>query len=230
MEQFSRSFMRCWVWKTYPPNGCRDCHNGCRDWQQVTCSKACLDLWKRNPSEFLHWVVTVDEFCIHHYNPDTKRESNNGLRLENLPQAGKISQIGRKSDFPADLTVFWDSKGIILMGFFKKGKTTTGLNFWQDLMKQCSSNAPILQRKNCCSTMTMPRLTPQQLSRLNSTILVRNCCYNHPTQLTWLPMIIFCSLTWKFGSAESGSPQRMTWAPQKNAILRNLMAAAIWKG
>jgi len=37
--------------------------------------KQCLELFKRNPKEFLRRVVTVDETWIHHYTPETKQQS-----------------------------------------------------------------------------------------------------------------------------------------------------------
>lgn len=42
-------------------------------WVRVTTSKHCLDLFKRNPKEFMHRVITVDETSIHFYTRETKR-------------------------------------------------------------------------------------------------------------------------------------------------------------
>jgi len=41
----------------------------------MTTSKHCLDMFKRNPKEFLRRFVTVDETWIHHYTPETKEQS-----------------------------------------------------------------------------------------------------------------------------------------------------------
>src|SRR5436190_20561182 len=42
---------------------------------RMTTSKHCLDMFKRNPKEFLRRFVTVDETWIHHYTPETKEQS-----------------------------------------------------------------------------------------------------------------------------------------------------------
>src|SRR5436190_21474745 len=53
---------------------------------RMTTSKHCLDMFKRNPKEFLRRFVTVDETWIHHYTPETKESPNSGLNLANLLQ------------------------------------------------------------------------------------------------------------------------------------------------
>ena len=39
---------------------------------RMTNSEHCLDMFKRNPKEFLWCFVTVDETWIHHYTPEIK--------------------------------------------------------------------------------------------------------------------------------------------------------------
>lgn len=47
--------------------------------------QGCLDLFKRNPSEFLRRFITVDETWIHYYTPQTNSQ-NSGLDLEKVHQ------------------------------------------------------------------------------------------------------------------------------------------------
>lgn len=42
---------------------------------RMTTSEYCLDMFKRNPKEFLWRFVTVDETWIHHYTPEMKEQS-----------------------------------------------------------------------------------------------------------------------------------------------------------
>ena len=42
---------------------------------RITISVHSLDMFKRNPKDFLRRFVTVDEACIHHYKPEMKEQS-----------------------------------------------------------------------------------------------------------------------------------------------------------
>ncbi|KAM8702496.1 hypothetical protein ACLKA7_005612 [Drosophila subpalustris] len=43
--------------------------------KRVAVSKSCLDMFNRNPSEFLRRYITMDETWIHHYIPESNRSS-----------------------------------------------------------------------------------------------------------------------------------------------------------
>ncbi|UYV81473.1 hypothetical protein LAZ67_20001298 [Cordylochernes scorpioides] len=43
-------------------------------------SQQCLDILKRDPTEFVQQFVTMDETCVHHYTPATKQQSKNRWR------------------------------------------------------------------------------------------------------------------------------------------------------
>ncbi|KAG5329647.1 SETMR methyltransferase, partial [Acromyrmex charruanus] len=55
-----------WVPRLLTVNHKRDC---------VTISKQCLEMFQRNPDEFLHRFVTVNETWIHYFTPETKEQS-----------------------------------------------------------------------------------------------------------------------------------------------------------
>jgi len=42
---------------------------------RVTISKQCLEMFQRNPNEFLRQFITVDEIWIHYFTPETKEQS-----------------------------------------------------------------------------------------------------------------------------------------------------------
>lgn len=95
---------------------------------RMTTSKLCLDMFKRNPKEFLRRFVTVDETWIHHYTPEMKEQSKQWTssgehapkKAKTVPSAGKVMA-----------TVFWDSKGIIFIDYLEKGRTITGQYYAQ---------------------------------------------------------------------------------------------------
>jgi histone-lysine N-methyltransferase SETMAR len=90
---------------------------------RMNISQECLDLFKRNPAEFLRRFITVDETWIHHYTPETKQQSKQWIgagesvpkKAKTVPSAGKVMA-----------TVFWDSRGVVLIDYLQKGKTITG--------------------------------------------------------------------------------------------------------
>ena len=93
-------------------------------------SEHCLDMFKRNPKEFLRRFVTVDETWIHHYTPEMKEQSKQWTspgepapkKAKTVPSAGKVMA-----------TVFWDSRGIIFTDYLEKGRTITG-QYYADLL------------------------------------------------------------------------------------------------
>src|ERR1700712_1634247 len=97
---------------------------------RVTTSKDCLDMFKRNPKEFLRRFVTVDETWIHHYTPETKEQSKQWTSPgERAPKKAKtVISAGKVM-----ATVFWDSQGIILIDYLEKGRTITG-QYYSELL------------------------------------------------------------------------------------------------
>ena len=112
-----------------------------------TTLKLCLDMFKRNPREFLRRFITVDETWIHHYTPEMKEQSKQWTspgerapkKAKTVPSAGKVMA-----------TVFWDSQGVIFIDYLQKGKTITGL-YYSELLgrfdEALQKKRPRLQRK-----------------------------------------------------------------------------------
>ncbi|XP_026321065.1 protein GVQW3-like [Hyposmocoma kahamanoa] len=75
---------------------------------RVECSKGFLELCSENPSGIFERIVTGDETCVHHYDPESKQESmqwhkkgtDPPKKFKVCPSAGKLMA-----------TVFWDFKG-----------------------------------------------------------------------------------------------------------------------
>lgn len=100
--------------------------------RRLNISQQCLDLYKRNPTEFLRRFITVDETWVHHYTPETKEQSKQWVgpgetapkKAKTVPSAGKVMA-----------TVFWDCKGVVLIDFLEHGRTITG-SYYASLLDQ----------------------------------------------------------------------------------------------
>lgn len=109
--------------------------------------KALLAQFRRNKSEFWRRLITVDETWIHHYTPETKTQSKQWTlkgepapkKAKTVPSAGKVMA-----------TVFWDSRGVILIDYLEKGKTITGAYYatlLDKLKAEIEEKRPHLQKK-----------------------------------------------------------------------------------
>ena len=76
----------------------------------VTISKQCLEMFQRNPDEFLHRFITVDEIWIHYFTPEMKEQSKQWISLDesDLKKVKTVKSAGK-----VIVTHFWDACGII---------------------------------------------------------------------------------------------------------------------
>jgi [histone H3]-lysine36 N-dimethyltransferase SETMAR len=115
---------------------------------RVTASEAGLRLIEKNRKDFWRRLVTVDETWIHYYTPETKQDSKQWTKKsESAPVKAKVVPSAGK----VMATVFWDSKGILLIDYLQKGSTITGV-YYASLLDQLDdairSKRPGLQRKS----------------------------------------------------------------------------------
>ncbi|XP_018057545.1 PREDICTED: LOW QUALITY PROTEIN: uncharacterized protein LOC108693227 [Atta colombica] len=127
---------------------------------RMTTSKHCLDMFKRNPKEFLRFV-TVDETWIHHYTPEAKEQSKQWTKSgESAPKKAKTVLSARK----IMATVFWDSQGMIFTDL-EKGWTITGqyyvMIYWID-STELKKKRPHLAKKKCSFTIIMHQVIRPQ--------------------------------------------------------------------
>lgn len=91
--------------------------------RRLEISKRNLEMLQRDPDQFCRRVVTMVETWVHHFDPETKRQSMSWKRPSSppikkfrvAPTAGKVMA-----------SVFWDSEGILLIDYLPKGQTITG--------------------------------------------------------------------------------------------------------
>jgi histone-lysine N-methyltransferase SETMAR len=85
---------------------------------------------------FLHQIVTGDESCVYHYEPESKRKSTQwkhpsssaNKKFKTQASAGKVM-----------LTIFWDVNGPILVHFQEKGQTVTSARYSDMLVNELKS-------------------------------------------------------------------------------------------
>ena len=98
------------------------------DEQMATRASVCSALLKRfrSKDDFLLHLVTVDETWVHYYEPENKAQNRQWVgpgsprpkKFKTQPSAGKVMA-----------TVFWDSKGVIMLDFLPKRSTITGVYY-----------------------------------------------------------------------------------------------------
>jgi len=78
--------------------------------QRIDDSERCLKLFKRNKKDFFMQYVTMDETWIHHYVPESKRQSTEWkAKGESRSKRSKTQQSAGK----VMASVFWDAHGNI---------------------------------------------------------------------------------------------------------------------
>src|SRR5438034_6852539 len=88
--------------------------------QRVDDSERCLKLFQRNKKSFFMRYVTMDETWIHHYTPESNRQSAEWTgKDESRPKRPKT----QLSDGKVLASVFWDARGILFIDYLKQGKT-----------------------------------------------------------------------------------------------------------
>ena len=100
--------------------------------QRVKSSQELLEVYNANPEDFQTRLVTGDETWHNHWDPDTKNESMQ-WKCPGSPPPKKFCTQQSASKVMA--TVFWDSKGIILIDYKPAGTSLTG-EYYANIIKQ----------------------------------------------------------------------------------------------
>ena len=83
---------------------------------RVTTLKQNLAYFNRDPKEFLHRFMTIDETWIHHYTTESCEPG------ESAPKRPKTQQLDGK----VMANVFWDAHEVIFIDYLQKGRMITG--------------------------------------------------------------------------------------------------------
>lgn len=115
--------------------------------QRVDDSAHCLELFKRNPTDFLRRYVTTDETWIHYYTPASKRSSAEWTAAgESRPKRPKTQTSAGK----VMASVFWDAHGILFIDYLEKGKTINSeyyMALLDRLSEEIKNKRPHMQKK-----------------------------------------------------------------------------------
>ena len=100
--------------------------------QRLQSSRELLGVYEENPENFHARFVTGDETWIHHWDPETKQDQCNGSTLAHPHQRSSKPNLQLAKVMA---TVFWDSKGVLMVDYKPAGICITGA-YYADLMKQ----------------------------------------------------------------------------------------------
>lgn len=91
--------------------------------KRLCISRVNLEKFQANKEIFLSRFVTMDETWVHHFDPETKKQSMSWKRASSpTPKKFKVSSSAGK----VMASVFWDAEGIIMVEYLEKGATITG--------------------------------------------------------------------------------------------------------
>ena len=146
--------------------------------QRVESSKELQEVYNANPEDF-HTHLVTDETWLHHWDPDTKKESMQWKRpgspppkkFRTQPSASKVMATG-----------FWDSKGIILIDYKPAGTSITG-EYYANVIKQLRVAIKEKRRGNlAAAVLLLHDNAPVHKSRV-AQVAIRECKFkqlNHP--------------------------------------------------
>ena len=110
-------------------------------------SEQSLERFNKNKTDFVRQFITMNETWIHHYTPESKKQSKQWTETDCsvpkktilVPSAGKIMA-----------SVFWDAEGILFIDYLEKDKTITG-EYYSNLLSRpdgkIREKSPGLQKK-----------------------------------------------------------------------------------
>ena len=138
--------------------------------QMATRASVCSALLKRFRSNYdllLH-LVTVDETCVHYYDPENKAQGRQWVgpgslslkKFKTQPSAGKVRT-----------TVFWNAKGVLMLDFFPKRSTITGV-YYANLLDQLR----IAIREKRRGELSKSVLLQQDKVRVHTLQSCNECC------------------------------------------------------
>ena len=115
--------------------------------KRVEISQRLLDRYNNEGEEFLSRTVTGDETWVHHYEPESKRQS---MEWKRLGSPAKKKFKTQSSAGKVMLTLFLDSKGPILEDYLEKGRTINSERY-SDLLANNLKSAVCTKRRGLLS-------------------------------------------------------------------------------
>ena len=120
-------------------------------------SRENLERFEADPANFMERFLTQDECWVHHFEPETKKQSMQWKHLQSPPSKNaKVVLSARK----VMASVFWDAKGVVFVDYLPKGKTINGeyyANLLRQLRQAIKAKRPGKLTKGSCDIRTMPQ-------------------------------------------------------------------------
>jgi len=163
------------------------CLNADQKRQLCQSSEQILKFFRRNPTDFMWRLVTLDETWLYHYDPETKQQSME-WRHSGSPRPKKFRV--QKSAGKVLASIFWDQDGILLIDCLPKDQTFNA-EYYSSLLVQLKY---ILKEKRhgsgrsprgSCSCTTMSRLTGHLQPRRNWPTWASNVLITHHILWIW---------------------------------------------
>ena len=95
-------------------------------------SEVSLARFEADPDCFVEHFLTQDECWVHHFEPETKRQSMQ-WKYSTSPAPKKAKTVSSAGKVMA--SIFWDAKGIVLNDYLQKGKTIHG-EYYAKLLRE----------------------------------------------------------------------------------------------
>ena len=156
--------------------------------QRVESGRDHLEVYIANPEDFHTRLVTEDETWLHHWDPDTKESmqwkhpgSPPPKKFRTHPSAGKVMA-----------TVFWDSKGIILIDYKPAGTSVTG-EYYANVNKQLRVAIKEKRRGKLAAGVLLLHDAPVHKSRVAQSA-IRECKFEHSPNLAPSDYYLFSNL------------------------------------
>jgi len=142
----------------------------------------------------------MDHTWAHHFDPETKQQSKQWKHVTS-PTPVKFRKIASAGKIMA--SVFWDSEGVLMIGYLERGKTVTGV-YYAELIRKLRSAIKEKRcgKSMCCFIMHLPTPLPWQWLQFENA--ASNCSVNRRIHQTWLRLTTTCSDLWKICFVDRG--------------------------
>ena len=144
--------------------------------QRMQLSSQLLELCRRDPEDFHLRLVTGDETWVHHWDPESKIASKQWKHSDSPPPRKFRTQ---SSAGKVMASVFWDSKGLLLIDYLPRRSTITGA-YYSDLMVKLRHAI-----KTISFFMTMSWCTRAAWHKPQSIRWASKSWLTHPTVRIW---------------------------------------------
>ena len=90
---------------------------------RVNVSRKLLSLYQQDTEGFLARIITQDKIWVHHFDPETKKQSMQWKHIGSPPPR-KFKKCSSTGNVMA--SIFWNTEGILLIDYLEKGHTING--------------------------------------------------------------------------------------------------------